>query len=112
MMEDEQVHHEALEQVHELQHQLQEVLEGQYPPHDPESHQNWTHLLCSRVVELPALVALRIANEGTLLHMRTKTISLILLCAHMQYNPRHEGERHQVSFQSTIGREWHSLLHL
>jgi len=42
-MEDEQVQHEALEQVQELQHQLQEVLEGPYPPHDPETHQNWTH---------------------------------------------------------------------
>ena len=31
-MEDEQVHHEALEQVQELQHQLQDVLEGQSPP--------------------------------------------------------------------------------
>jgi len=42
-MEDEQVHHEALEQVQELQHQLQEVLKGPYPSHDPETHQNWTH---------------------------------------------------------------------
>jgi hypothetical protein len=31
---------EALEQVQELQHQLQGVLEGQYLPHDPETHQN------------------------------------------------------------------------
>jgi len=42
-MEDEEVHHEALEQVQELQHQLQEGLECQYPPHDPETHQNWTY---------------------------------------------------------------------
>ena len=34
---------EALEQVQELQHQLQDVLEGHSPPHDPETHQNWTH---------------------------------------------------------------------
>ena len=31
---------EALEQVQELQHRLQELLEGQSPPHDPETHQN------------------------------------------------------------------------
>jgi hypothetical protein len=42
-MENEEMCPEALEQVQELQHQLQEVLEGQYPPHDPETHQSWTH---------------------------------------------------------------------
>jgi len=42
VMKDEGVYHEALEQVQELQHQMQEVLEGLYPPHDPETHQNWT----------------------------------------------------------------------
>ena len=43
MMQDEGVSEDTLEQVQELQHQLQEVLEGQYPPRDPETHQNWTH---------------------------------------------------------------------
>ena len=42
-MKDEEVSEDALEQLQELQHQLQEVLEGQYPPHDPETHQSWTH---------------------------------------------------------------------
>ena len=35
-MQDEEVSEDALEQV-------QEVLECHYPPHDPETHQNWTH---------------------------------------------------------------------
>ena len=33
---------EELEQMQDLQHQLQDVLEGQSPPHNPETHQNST----------------------------------------------------------------------
>jgi hypothetical protein len=42
-MEDEEVVMQALGQVQELQERLQEVLEDQSPPHDPETHQNSTH---------------------------------------------------------------------
>jgi hypothetical protein len=42
-MDDEGVVMQSLEQVQGLQEQLQEVLEDQYPPHDPETHQNSTH---------------------------------------------------------------------
>jgi hypothetical protein len=42
-MENEEVVMQALGQEQELQERLQEVLEDQSPPHDPETHQNLTH---------------------------------------------------------------------
>jgi len=51
---------EALEQVQELQHRLQELLEGQSPPHDPETHQNWTH---HQSQSHPSLFAFEIARH-------------------------------------------------
>jgi hypothetical protein len=42
-MENKEVVMQTLEQVQELQERLQEVLEDQFPPHDPETHQNSTH---------------------------------------------------------------------
>jgi hypothetical protein len=51
-MENEEVVMQMLEQVQELQERLQEVLEDQSPPHDPETHhQNQSHqsmVQCSR----------------------------------------------------------------
>ena len=38
-MQDEKEAEDALKQVQELRHQLQEMLEGHYPPHDPETIQ-------------------------------------------------------------------------
>jgi hypothetical protein len=54
------------------------------------------HLLGHRVVELPALVALRVSNEDTLLHMCPKA-SQAVACpsgsAHRQYSPKLEAWR-------------------
>ena len=82
MMGNEGESQEALEQVQELQHQLQEVLECHYPPHDPETHQNWTHH--------PS------PCEGQGL------LSYPSVCAHKQCSPTLEGETHQAWCQSIV----------
>jgi hypothetical protein len=63
-MENEEVVMQMLEQVQELQERLQEV-------------------------ELPALISLGIANEYTLLHVRSKARSLVLLHMHIGSAPPH-----------------------
>jgi hypothetical protein len=44
-------------------------------------------LLGGGIIELPALVSLRVANEYTLLHVRSKTRSLVLLHMHIGSAP-------------------------